>query len=420
MRYCLFLNSYPLENHAPSLYTYRVEDGCATVLRITIVQIHLTGGSKPDFYHVQAFGLARRLVELGCSVTVITADSPRSTQSETSTPREKILEGFRVVYLPISRQSFHQTLVTGLGRSLRDSEPDVVQVSELVELTTLQTVLWCKTHGVPAVIWNGAYQFYGKGVWAQKAYLNTAGRIACRLASGFVAKTTSAKAFLESLGARPDRVFAVPVGLDTETFLGAPGTLPDLSWVPSEPFLMNVGQMTARKNQVGIIRALKLIHEEQPEFRLLIVGSGPALASLASLAGSLGLTDRVVLRTEPVPNTTLAHVYSRAFVTVMASWYEIFGMAILESLACGAPVIGRRTGGIADVVKDGENGWLYDEDDCGSIARLTLSLYRDSTAYSILRRGARDSSKAYDWKTLAPRFLDVYKGCLPAGKGGVS
>ncbi|MBP6965252.1 MAG: glycosyltransferase family 4 protein [Armatimonadetes bacterium] len=372
-------------------------------MRVTLVQINLTGGVSTHLYHVQVFGLARRLAESGCEVTIITGeDHGCSVRSENR-------DGYEVIYLPVLARKMNQTLVRSLWSSIRESEPDVVQVAELIELTTLQTVLWCRLHSVPCVVWNGAYEYRGKWVSLQKAYLFTVGRAICRSGCEMIGKTTAAGRFLERLGAPPSRVWVIPVGLDTETFIGRRVAPPDTSWVPGEPFVMNVGQMTARKNQATLIRALKLIHETCPEFKLLLIGGGSEADSLYRLAVSLGVEKSVVMQRARVANSDLAAIYSRAFVTAIPSEYEIFGMTMLESLACGTPVIGRRTGGMADVIRDGVTGWLYDEDDPGFISETVLRIYCDRAQYLDFRRRAAEDSFQYDWKIIAPRFLEVYR-----------
>jgi len=384
-------------------------------MKVTIVQIHLCGSTGTDYYHVQAFGLARRLSELGCEVTILTADR-NPEQHNNGRLREKHQDGYKIVYIPVRSEVYHQTFVNGLEEALEQSKPDVVQVAELVELTTLKTVRWCRKRGIPSVIWHGAYAFFGKGVLAQKVYLNTAGRYLCRSASALIAKTTSAKSFLEHLGARPEKVHAIPVGLDTEAFLCRHKEPVNLSWIPSQPFIMNVGQMVPRKNQAHLVQALRQVCDIHPEFNLLIIGSGVEAQNLRSLAKSFGLAENVTLQTERVPNSVLAQVYDKAFITAMPSEYEIFGMTILESFACGTPVIGRCGGGMSDLIEDGITGYLYEDVD--DISRRIIRLYEDREVYLSLRKTAQEASAKYDWKAVAPRFLAVYSSCLSAGKRG--
>lgn len=372
-------------------------------MRVALVQINLTGGVAMEFYHVQVFGLARHLVKSGCEVTIITGEHQGGGS------RIENRDGYEITYLPVVSRKMNQTLVRGIRSALWASAPDVVQVAELIELTTLQVVLWCRQQGVPCVIWNGAYEYHGKWVSLQKAYLGSVGRTICRSGCEFISKTTAAKRFLESLGAAPEKVCVIPVGLDTDRFLATGASSCDLSWVPGEPFIMNVGQMTARKNQGTLIRALKVIHETCPEFKLLLIGDGPEADSLSRLAVSLGVEDSVAIQRARVPNAVLSSIYSKAFVTAVPSEYEIFGMTILESLACGTPVVGRRTGGVADVVCDGVTGWLHDEDDPRLIAETILRMYRDESEYLGFRQRAAEDSSRYDWKVLAPRFLDAYR-----------
>lgn len=384
-------------------------------MNVTLVQINLTGGVSTSYYHVQVFGLARRLAQNGCSVTVITAD--RNPSSRGAGFHEVEQDGYRVVYLPIRLTSCHQTIVSGLNDALARYHPDVVQVAELIELTTLQALLWCRCHCIPCVVWHGAYDYFGKAVGVQKAYIRSFGRLVSRSASAVIAKTTSAKVFVERLGADPTRVHAIPVGLDAAAFLAGEHHSEDASWIPSGPYLMNVGQMNLRKNQAVLIRALGLLRRWIPDLSLLIIGDGPEHGALADLAESLDLVDHVHLRRDRVPNTMLPQVYGGAFLTMMPSLYEIFGMTVLESFACGTPVIGRNTGGMTDLIAEGVNGLLYERDDEEFIADAVVRLYRDRDAYDALRQSTQASSRNWDWESIAPRFLRVY-GSVSRSRGG--
>ena len=68
---------------------------------------------------------------------------------------------------------------------------------------------------------------------------------------------------------------------------------------------------------------------------------------------------------------------------------EGFGLAFLEAQACGTPVVGTRTGGIPDAVKDGEGGWLIEADDCAALGAILRNLIRSPESFASAGRLAR-------------------------------
>ena len=176
----------------------------------------------------------------------------------------------------------------------------------------------------------------------------------------------------------------------------------------------NVGQMVRKTRRISCRRSDRSRYAsgvQSADYR-----SGVEAQNLRSLAKSFGLAENVTLQTERVPNSVLAQVYDKAFITAMPSEYEIFGMTILESFACGTPVIGWCGGGMSDLIEDGITGYLYEDVD--DISRRIIRLYEDREVYLSLRKTAQEASAKYDWKAVAPRFLAVYSSCLSAGKRG--
>lgn len=371
-----------------------------TALRVTLLQPHTAGKEGPDFYHVQVYGLARHLARQGCAVTVITA-----ALDATKTIEQR--DGYEVIRLPARFLPLHQTYIPRLISEIAETQPDVLQAPEIIELLTLQAGLWARRAGVPFVIWQGHYRFSGKLPAVQRAYMRSLGMRSARLARRIIAKNTSVEPFLRKLGVSTQKIEFIPVGIDLESFRSQKAAR--LSEVPAAPFLLNIGQLIPRKNQACLVQAIAKLPSDM---RFLILGRGPEYEALVRQADDLGVADRVLVRTDPIPNSEIAQVYRNAYLMVMPSRYEIFGMTLVESLACGLPVIARREGGMADIISDGISGRLYDGPDAEAIASEVSLLTSNPDLYMQMRVGAERRAAEFDWKVIVPRFIASYTAAI--------
>jgi len=99
--------------------------------------------------------------------------------------------------------------------------------------------------------------------------------------------------------------------------------------------------------------------------------------------------------------------YSAADVTVVPSYHETFGLAAVESLACGTPVVATRAGGLTTVVRHGENGFLVSR--CpGFFAERLDALLSDEQLYAQLQSVARSSVMQFSWEKVAQEVSLIY------------
>jgi phosphatidylinositol alpha-1,6-mannosyltransferase len=87
---------------------------------------------------------------------------------------------------------------------------------------------------------------------------------------------------------------------------------------------------------------------------------------------------------------------------------EGFGLAFLEAQACWTPVIGTRTGGIPDAVKEGEGGWLIEHDDAAALSKFLSQLVDDPTAFVAAgKRGRKRVERECTWEHYVRRFVSA-------------
>jgi len=177
---------------------------------------------------------------------------------------------------------------------------------------------------------------------------------------------------LREIGADPAAIRVIPNGVDLQAF--RPGDrgdarrslgLDDRSW------LLSAGQLVTNKGHDAVIRALALL----PGSGLMIAGEGPEDGALRRLAAESGVADRVRLLGRVLPER-MRLVYSAAECLVLASWREGMPNVLLESLACGTPVVATRVGGCPDIVRGPVAGRLIDAPDPEAIAAAVSDLLR--------------------------------------------
>ena len=148
-----------------------------------------------------------------------------------------------------------------------------------------------------------------------------------------------------------DRVFVVPLGLDLSELECQPAGPPlraELG-IGAEQFLVGiVGRLAPVKDHVLFLRAAAVLARRRPEARFAVVGGGPIESGLRTLAGSLGIGDRVAFLGM---RTDLARVYAGLDALALTSLQEGTPLALLEAMAAGCPFVATAVGGVPDLVQ---------------------------------------------------------------------
>jgi len=204
------------------------------------------------------------------------------------------------------------------------------------------------------------------------------------------------------LGINARKVVKIPNGVDTEFF--KPLNLKGNKGVR----ILFVGLVCKEK---GVYELLRVFHELCKRYRnvkLTIVGRGE-LELVRELARNLGISDRVKLMGQ-VPHHQMPLIYNSADIFVLPSHFESFGIAALEAMSCGLPVITTyQMEGSHEFVKDGVNGLLIKPGDVDELAKKLSTLIEDEELREELSRRARKTAEEYDWKVIASRVLELYE-----------
>ncbi|HSW38458.1 MAG TPA: glycosyltransferase family 4 protein, partial [Acidobacteriota bacterium] len=173
------------------------------------------------------------------------------------------------------------------------------------------------------------------------------------------------------------------------------------------------GRLAPEKGVDIILEALKTA---QIPFR--IVGDGQALQNLLDLKNRLGLKNVDFLGYKS--GDELVDIVSSAnFVVVPSKWHEVLGLVCLEAFACGKPVIGSRMGGIPEVIRDNENGFLYDYEDVDTLSRKMIELYSDPELASRMGKASRaEVESTYGPDKHYTALMNIYTSLRHPASGG--
>jgi phosphatidylinositol alpha-1,6-mannosyltransferase len=218
-----------------------------------------------------------------------------------------------------------------------------------------------------------------------------------------------------------DRIEIVYPGCDAEQFrpiqLSSEYRQGVLGRHATSKVILTVGRLVRRKGHDRVIQSLPRILKRHPDTCYLIVGDGPVKQELVELARRLGVADKVIFL-DRAEDADLPKIYSLSDVFVMpsredlaASDVEGFGIVFLEANACGKPVVGARSGGMADAVIDGETGLLVPSNDEMALAEAIGRLIGDMTLGRRLgEQGRNRVVRDFAWQSIGDRVAAIIEG----------
>jgi glycosyltransferase involved in cell wall biosynthesis len=220
-----------------------------------------------------------------------------------------------------------------------------------------------------------------------------------------------------ALGVDHGRVRVIRSGVDVERFCPRDRGLARqrLRVATATPMVLFVGNLEPRKQVDVLLRAMACVRERVPDARLCIVGSGKSagaqdqterlmgLSRDLDLAAAVGFIDRV-------DDQDLLDYYAAADVFALASSSEAQGIAALEAMACGLPVVVTAVGGLLGTISDGETGFLVPSGEVAPLAsRLTEVLLDRQRAQTIGANARQAVARDFSWPRAIDATIQVYR-----------
>jgi glycosyltransferase involved in cell wall biosynthesis len=228
-------------------------------------------------------------------------------------------------------------------------------------------------------------------------------RWVARRADALITVSAALRDSLLQMSVPPERVTVLRNGVDFDLFRPADRATVGRTLGLSRPTLLSVGHLVENKGHHFVIEALRQL----PEVDLVIVGDGPMRAELVALAERCGVANRITW-TGTLPQAKIAEYYAAATATVLASKSEGMPNVLLESLACGTPVIATAVGGIAEVVSAPEAGVLLHARSAAAIVEAYRELMRDPRPTTAVRQHA----ERFSWGPTTQGQLQLFRSII--------
>jgi len=374
---------------------------------------------SPDFPPYAMTGRAKHVYELsvaltqgGHSVTVLT-DKLSYPERDKAEPYELMdsIEVYREE-IPLFASSGDSRIpllnleMFRLGTSLmnkKDQLFDVIHVHDC-ELA-LAGVRLSQTYGIPlsATI----HYLYGRHQDEMRILLlpqleafliNHAKLLIC--CSDFMVEELRSTYFL-----RNDKIRVVPNGIFTSYFKSRSTTK------NSNPLVLYVGRIDHEKGVHTLLKAIPLVLSEVTEAEFALVGRGWERENLIAAIQEANLSDKIHFPGF-LEGENLVRQFHRSSLVVYPSLYEPFGLVALEAMASSKPLIVSDTGGLREIVEHGKTGLRVTPEDPVQLARAIVSVLKEPDLAERLAEQAAKVVQKYDWKSVMPLFVEVYKAVI--------
>jgi glycosyltransferase involved in cell wall biosynthesis len=340
---------------------------------------------------IASYNIAKFLGKRGHEVHVITSlDNPF--------PKNETLENFC-----IHRITFKKVRVIGvilfwfqILYKIKKINPDIVHIQALtISLPGLVSKIFLKK---PYIVWAR-----GSDVYLPDKFTKLISKVVLKNASYIIALNEDMKRKINTIYKR-ENIIVVPNGIELEKFKDIYPQKQD----NKIKTIIFVGTLRPVKGVEYLIKAMSIIHEKLPDTNLLIVGDGPDREKLETLAQELDLQGCTCFAGN-VSNEKIPEYMAKADLFVLPSLSEGFPLVILEAMASGLPIVTTNIGGLPDIVKNGENGFLVEPKNPEALAdkiMLLLSNKKSCKKISIINK---TTIRDYSWSKIAEKLEKVYK-----------
>jgi 1,2-diacylglycerol 3-alpha-glucosyltransferase len=232
-------------------------------------------------------------------------------------------------------------------------------------------------------------------------------------ADSVIVPTNAIKLELEESVRRMRHIEVIPTGVDTTIFnpQNDGSAIRTKYGLDGGKVILTVGRIAWEKNLDLILEGFKILHDQDPETKLIVAGEGPAKGHAKQKANDLGIQDSTFFPGF-VPDADLPGLYAACDVFTIASKFETQGLVVLEAMATGKPCSGINYRAIAEIIKNNVNGFTFSEspESWALSTQMALRSSRDVSAQ------ARARAEEYSLTESAKKMVDLYEYAIEAKK----
>ena len=175
-----------------------------------------------------------------------------------------------------------------------------------------------------------------------------------------------------------------------------------------EKIVTHISNFRSVKRIPDVIKVFNNIQKEMSA-KLMMVGEGPEREPAERLANELGIADRVIFLGN---SNEIDKILCFSDLFLLPSVSESFGLAALEAMASGVPVISSNTGGIPEVNEHGVTGFLSDVTDVEDMSKNAIYILSDAERLKTFKENAKKASKKFSIHTVVPKYEAIYQKAL--------
>ena len=371
---------------------------------------HLGGGVEKVVYEI-----SRRLIKLGCDVTVLSFNTDKSKSFEN-------VEGVKVYRVnPVNltesmgiQFAFSPEFPFYLMKTLKNEKPEIINANNRFFSTTICAAALKNflRRQLVTTMHLGSMRFErGLLSLGLNTYEKTISRWIVGKSDRIIAVGNAVREQAIVLGASPDKVRIVFNGVDLDEFQPRRRSIVDE--VPKK--VIYVGRLIFNKGIMNLIEAARIVLKEHPRVEFIIVGTGPLQREAETRVRQLDMAHAFKFLGKV---RSVSEILSGCDIFVRPSLTEATpgGLAAIEAMSCGLPVIASRLSGTDEVIFNGETGLLIEPGNNRQLADSLMFLLRDKQLASRLGENASSYIRNnFSWDKTAKLTLQIYEECLGFG-----
>jgi len=176
-----------------------------------------------------------------------------------------------------------------------------------------------------------------------------------------------------------------------------------------EKVIIHTSNFRQVKRVTDAIRVFDMVQKEVPS-KLILIGDGPDRSECERLTRQLEISDKVKFLGK---QDGLVEILNSADVFLIPSQSESFGLAALEAMACGIPVVSSSVGGLPELVRHNETGFIAEIGDIERMAKYIIDLFTNDKKYELFSKNSRDRAvNLFDISKVVPLYENYYKSVL--------